>query len=272
MNTGGIDFELRHADEAGSFFNGNAVLLFHGLTGSPFEMKKYGQFLYKLGFDTFCYSFPGHGERLDEIKSATWKDWCESAQDSYDRLRRNYGKFYVSGLCLGADVALYLAENNADVSGVVALSTTLFLDGFCLPKTRCLMPFAVNTILRYFYTFPEDESMGIKNETTRKALARIMSRTTVGMDNYPLCCVYELQRVSKAVRRNLSKITAPVLLIHSATDNLTSPKGPKLVYDRISSAVKKYVELKDSYHMVLYDNEKAIVLKTVEEFLGACAA
>jgi len=272
LKRSGIDFEFRHAEDEGSFFNGNAVLLFHGLTGSPFEMKKYGQFLYRLGFDAFCYAFPGHGERLGELKSTTWEDWCGSAQDAYDELRRNYKRFYVSGLCLGSDVALYLAENNADVSGVVSLSTLLFCDGPCLPKARCLLPFALNTILRYLYTFPEDDSMGVKNELTRKALARVMGRTTVSLDNYPLCCIYETSKLSKVIRKNLSKITAPVLLIHSALDNLASPRGAKLVYDNISSAVKEYVELKDSYHMILYDNEKAVVLKKVEEFLGDCAA
>jgi len=269
---GAIDFEFRHAEDAGSLCNGSAVLLFHGLTGSPFEMRKYGLSLYKLGFDVFCYAFPGHGEKLNELKSVTWKDWCASAQEAYDGLRRNYDRFYVSGLCLGADVALYLAERNADVSGVVALSTLLFCDGPCLPKTLCLMPFALNTILRYLYTFPEDESMGIKNETTRKALARIMGRTTLSLDNYPLCCIYETMKLSKEVRRDLVQITAPVLVIHSALDNLASPKGARLVYDNVSSTVKKYVELENSYHMILYDNEKSVVLKNVEEFLGECAA
>jgi len=269
---GAIDFEFKHAEDLESFCNGSAVLLFHGLTGSPFEMKKYGLFLYNLGFDVFCYAFPGHGENLNDLKSVTWKDWCGFAQDAYDGLRRNYDRFYLSGLCLGSDVALYLAETNADVSGVVALSTLLFCDGPCLPKTLCLLPFGLNTILRYFYTFPEDESMGIKNEKTRKALARILGRTTLTLDNYPLCCIYETLRLSKVIRKNLSRITAPVLVIHSALDNLASPKGARLVYDNVSSSVKRYVELEDSYHMILYDNEKAFVLKQVEAFLGDCAA
>jgi len=70
-----IDFELLHEEPTEK-----AVLLFHGLTGSPFEMKKYGTFLFKKGFDVFCYSFPGHGERISEIQSVTWNDWCEFAQ------------------------------------------------------------------------------------------------------------------------------------------------------------------------------------------------
>ena len=265
MNNDSIDFVLIHQDVDNK--KKNAVLLFHGLTGSPFEMKKYGTFLHNLGYDVFCFSFPGHGERLEEIRSTTWQDWCNFAQQKYDELRPNYKDFFLSGLCLGAVVSLYLTQNNSDVTGVISLSTTLYLDGFCMPKIRVLLPFALKTIIRYFYTFPEDESMGIKNELTRKSLARIMKKTTVGMDNYPLCCVYELLELSKVVRKNLYKIDAPILLIHSITDNLTSIKSADEVYNKVNSTIKEYVKLNDSYHMVLYDNEKVLVFNTVKEFI-----
>ena len=259
-----IDFELIHEDYSDKK---NAVLLFHGLTGSPFEMKKYGAFLYNLGFDVFCYCFPGHGDRLDEIQTVTWRDWTDFAQEKYDKLRLNYDKFFVSGLCLGAAISLHLAEHNSDITGIVSLSTTLFLDGFCMPKTKFLLPLGLSTIFRFYYTFPEDTSLGIKNEGTRKTLAKIMSKTNVGMDNYPLNCVHELLCLSKNVRRNLKNIKAPLLLVHSKFDNLTSTKGAKLVYNGVSSQIKDYVELNDSYHMVLYDNEKMFVMETVKGFL-----
>ena len=125
----GIDFELLH-DDITEKKDKKAVLLFHGLTGSPFEMKKYGDFLFKNGYDVFCYSFPGHGERISEIETVTWYDWCNFAQEKYNELRHKYNQFFVSGLCLGASMAVYLAEHNSDITGIVALSTTLFLDGF----------------------------------------------------------------------------------------------------------------------------------------------
>ena len=262
--TSNIDFELIHSETK----NEKAVLLFHGLTGSPFEMKKYGDFLFKNGYDVFCYSFPGHGERVSEIENVTWHDWCEFAQSKYNNLRKNYNQFFVSGLCLGAAMSVYLAEHNDDITGIVALSTTLFLDGFCIPWTICLLPFALSTIIRFYYTFPEDDCFGIKNERTRKSLAKITAKVDIGMDNYPLNCVDGLLKLSQNVRRNLKKVTCPVLCIHSKFDNLSSTKSAEVVLKGVSSKIKKYVELKDSYHMVLYDNEKELVMNTVKEFLS----
>ena len=88
-----IDFELLHENIKKTEDN-NAVLLFHGLTGSPFEMKKYGTFLYKQGYDVFCYSFPGHGERISEIETVTWQDWCRFAQEKYDDPNVKYNDCY----------------------------------------------------------------------------------------------------------------------------------------------------------------------------------
>ena len=231
-------------------------------------MKKYGDFLFNNGYYVFCYSFPGHGERISEIETVTWQDWCKFAQNKYDSLRKNYDNFFVSGLCLGAAMAVYLGEHNKDLTGIAALSTTLFLDGFCIPWTISLLPFALSTIIRFYYTFPEDDCFGVKNERTRKSLAKITAKANISMDNYPLNCVDELLKLSKNVRKNLKNVTCPVLCIHSKYDNLSSPKSAKVVLNGISSEIKQYVELNDSYHMVLYDNEKELVMNTVNDFLS----
>lgn len=262
-----IDFELLHNDSESDRAS-KAVLLFHGLTGSPFEMKKYGTFLHKQGYDVFCYSFPGHGERISEIQTITWKDWCEFAQEKYNELRPKYNEFFVSGLCLGAAISVYLAEHNSDITGIAALSTTLFLDGFCIPKTVYLLPFALHTIIRYYYSFPEDKCLGVKNEKTRNSLAKLMSKTTVSMDNYPLNCVRALLKLSKNVRANLNKVTCPIICIHSKYDNLASTKGAKIVINGVSSSIKEYIEIENSYHMVLYDNEKEFVMNTANDFFS----
>jgi carboxylesterase len=198
----------------------------------------------------------------------TWQDWCDFAQNKYNILRKNYDKFFVSGLCLGAAMAVYLGEHNKDLTGIIALSTTLFLDGFCIPWTISLLPFALSTIVRFYYTFPEDDCFGVKNERTRKSLAKITAKANISMDNYPLNCVDGLLKLSKNVRKNLKNVTCPVLCIHSKYDNLSSPKSAKVVLDGISSEIKQYVELNDSYHMILYDNEKEFVMNTVKEFLN----
>ena len=259
-----LDFILKHNDKPKS-----AVLLFHGLTGSPFELKKYGQFLYNSGYDVYAECLPGHGENFEDIYTVKYQDWLNFAYSHFKELKRNYNKVFLSGLCLGAVLAIAVAEEFPnDVDGVVSLSTTLYLDGWRLPWYKCFIPFALSTILRFYYKYPECDPHGVKNLKTRAAIKRILEKGEVGMNDFPMTGFYELLKLSSFVRKRLKKVKSPILIIHSKEDDLTSTKSAKVVYDNISSIKKEYIILYDSYHMVLYDNEKEFVFNKSLEFLS----
>ena len=259
-----LDFILKHSDITPK----GAVLLFHGLTGSPFELKKYGQFLYNNGYDVFAECLPGHGEKFEEIYTVKYEDWLEFAYSRFENLKAEYEDVFVSGLCLGAVLALAVGiKYGHKVSGIIALSTTLYLDGWRLPWYKCFMPVALSTILRFYYNYPECEPHGIKNLKTRSAVKKLLAKGDVGMNDFPMTGFRELLELSVVVRKNLNKVVSPILLIHSKEDDLTSLRSSEIVNKRISSKDKEYIILYDSYHMVLYDNEKEFVFNKALEFL-----
>ena len=59
-----------------------------------------------------------------------------------------------------------------------------------------------------------------------------------------------------AARKNMQKVKCPILIIHSKEDDLTSIKSAYNVYNNVSSLEKKIIILENSYHLMLYDNEK----------------
>ena len=261
-----LDFEFI---DDNNIQNTNAVLLFHGLTGSTFEMKKYAQHLHANGFDVFAYCLPGHGEDTCNIRCVSYDDWIEFAQEKFLFLKKKYKKVFLGGLCLGAVLALVLAQKHKlEVAGVISLSTTLFLDGWTIPWYNFMMPLGLNTLIRYYYTFPEREPYGIKNIKKRRSIQKIMGKNTIAMDNYPLSCVYELLKLSKLARKNMKEVISPILIIHSKEDDLTSVKSAKFVYENISSNCKQFFILDNSYHLMLYDNDKDFVFDKSVEFLN----
>ena len=74
--------------------------------------------------------------------------------------------------------------------------------------------------------------------------------------------------LSRDVLSQLDEITSPILLVHSKDDDLTSVRSAKEVYAKVSSLDKELVILQDSYHMVLYDNEKEFVYNKALEFFN----
>ena len=262
--TSAFDFELKHEPQSTK-----AILLFHGMTGSTFELNKYAKHLHKAGFDVYGYCLPGHGDHPQNIYTVAWEDWINFSNEKYENLRSNYDEFFLGGLCLGAVISLNLAQKHKDVTGIISLSTTLFLDGWTIPWYNFLLPIGLHTIIRYYYTFPEREPYGIKNESVRRKIAKLMTKSTVAMDNYPMSCVYELLELSKVTRKHMKKVVAPILLIHSKEDDLTSVKSANFVHKNISSENKEMIILNDSYHLVLYDNEKELVFNKSVEFLNS---
>ncbi len=260
-----LDFALVHENNPSN----TAVLLFHGMTGSPFEMKKIARALHKAGFDVFCECLCGHGTSPININCVTWQDWVNQADQKFKELKERYENVYLAGLCMGAVLALAISIKHPNaVAGIISLSTTLFLDGWTIPFYNFLMPVGLNTIVRYHYTFPEREPYGVKNEAIRRKIATLQQRNTVALDNYPLSCVYELLKMSKYVRKNLSKVIAPILIIHAKEDDLTSVKSAKLVYAKVTSKNKELIILNESYHLIVLDNEKDFVFEKSIDFIN----
>ncbi len=83
-----------------------------------------------------------------------------------------------------------------------------------------------------------------------------------------MCAFHELLELSHTVRHDLHSVISPLLIIHSREDDLASKKGAEEVYKSVSSRDKQLIILEDSYHMVLYDNEKDFVFNKSLEFLN----
>ena len=256
-------FQLTHEN------NNKAVLLFHGMTGEPLEMKQYAKYLHKAGFDVHCACLPGHGGTMEDLKKVTWQDWSKFALEQFDEVKKTYSEVYLAGLCMGAVLAVNVAEERDNVAGIAALSTTLFLDGWKMPWYKFLFPLGLYTLLKYFYDFPETDPYGIKNEKIRKRVSSRLHGSDDAFDYFPMTCALELLRLSKHARKNIKKVKAPTLIVHAQEDDLTSVKSAKCVYKGISSEKKEMVILNNSYHLIVIDNEKEFVAKKSIEFFNS---
>ena len=126
--------------------NGRAVLLVHGLTGTPYEMKYLAHFFHERGYTVSCPRLANHGQPLDVLKQTKWTEFYDSVRKAFFDLRSNHDKIFVAGLSMGALLSLVLAEEYPEaVTGVSCLSPTLFYDGWNVPWSRIFLPRAVSS-------------------------------------------------------------------------------------------------------------------------------
>jgi carboxylesterase len=190
--------------------------------------------------------------------------------ERFDELARNYRSVCVSGLCVGAVLALDLAaQRPGQVAALSLLSTTLFYDGWSLPWYQFLAPLAYYSPLRYRYSYRERHPYGVKNESLRKWIAREMSEKTTsiaGASSLPMTAVYQAKKLAHHARRALPTVTAPALVVHAREDDVASVKSARFVVENIGSDDVDFVLLHDSYHIVTLDNEKDLVASETIRF------
>jgi carboxylesterase len=86
-----------------------AVLLLHGLTGTPVDMHYLKDALIADGYTVSVPLLPGRGTRPSDMFDLSWEDWMSSALAAYDGLARDHDEVVVGGLSAGATMALDIA-------------------------------------------------------------------------------------------------------------------------------------------------------------------
>ena len=87
-----------------------AVLLLHGLTASPLEMKEFGEFLFSKGHDVFAPCLSGHGTSLEDLKRVSSQAWLRDCDQAFARVEAlGYQDLFLAGQSFGAVLCMYLA-------------------------------------------------------------------------------------------------------------------------------------------------------------------
>ena len=84
---------------------------------------------------------------------------------------------------------------------------------------------------------------------------------------YPVAAAHELLKLSLEVRRQLSRITCPLLIIHSTGDRSIHPDSARRTFARAGSADKQLLTLHESGHGITTDREWEFVAAKTYDFI-----
>lgn len=260
------DASFRYGDGSGP-----AVLLIHGLTGTPSEMRFIGKALGKAGFTVYGMQLAGHCGTEDDLLVTTWHDWYASVETAHAELVARHGSVFAAGLSMGALLALHLAHQHPDtVKGIALYSLTFWHDGWTIPRLSFLLPLFLYTPLGLRYRFVEAYPYGIKDERLRaRVVASMLSGDsaaagTLGMTGRSL---RELMALIKVLKPELPTIRTPTLIMHSTDDDITSLRNPRYVEAHLGGPVKT-VLLDDCHHMITVDQQRKEVARETIDFFG----
>lgn len=257
------------------FINGSrtGVLLIHGLTGTPNEMRSVAKPCQQMGYSVLAVQLAGHCGTMQDLVQTKWEDWYTSICQAAEELKKHTDEIFVIGLSMGSLLALKYASEHP-VSGVICYSPTFKFDGWSIPRwSKILAPIVLPIVshLNIFKNsaFDETEPYGIKNQQLRMRILEAMKSddsSKAGLPGNPWHSLYQMQRLSKNVGKNLYKITAPTLCLHAFHDDIADKKNSQLIYDKVSGQ-KQLIWLYESYHMITIDNDRKQVIEASLNFI-----
>jgi carboxylesterase len=253
------------------------VLLIHGLTGTPTEMRFVGNGLHRAGFSVLGVQLAGHCGDTDDLLATGWHDWYASVRDAADRLLADVDHLFVAGLSMGAVLALKLAiDRPREVDGLGLYGTTFFHDGWATPpigRLAFLLPLATRLGIGRSRTSEEHPPYGIKDERIRNRVVGAMlsgDSQAAGLAGFPWPSLAEFQRLSLHVRNRIGRVRAPCVIVHSSDDDIASLRNVRIVERGVRAPVET-VLLDDSYHMVTVDRQRGELIERSAAFFRRIA-
>lgn len=241
-----------HLDPSPFFLEGGpvGVLLIHGFTGSPPEMRLVGDYLHQRGFTVSGPCLPGHGTTVDDLNQRRWNEWTGHADRALANLQARCDTVFVGGLSLGALLTLYLAAHHSELAGAIAYSPAIMVT-----DRRSYLVSVLKYLVRQVPK-PEDDL------TDPQAKLRLWS-----YDMYPTSAGHELMKFIGQVKRLLPPVLCPLLIVYSTTDRDIHPSSAQFTYDRVGSTDKDLVTLHNSGHVVTVDSEWEFVAEKTYQFI-----
>lgn len=256
----------------------NGVLLIHGLTGTPTEMRLVAKGLNRNGFSVHALQLAGHCGDEADLLATGWHDWYGTVREAAQKMREEVDHLFVAGLSMGALLALKLAADHPDqVDGLGLYGTTFFYDGWTIPwygKLSFMLPLVCGLGLGHTKKFDECFPYGIKDERIRSRIAGSMlsgDSAAAGLAGNPWPSLAEFYRLSFRVRQQLGSIRTPCLVMHAKDDDVASLKNVRTVVRGVKGPVET-VLLENSYHMITVDQERDVLIDRSTRFFNAVAA
>ena len=248
------------------------VLLIHGLTGTPTELRRVAQGLARDGTCTvYVPTLAGHCGDNSDLQATGWRDWYEGVRKTFAGIRQRHRQVFVGGLSMGAVMSMYLAsEHPGQVAGLLMYSTTLRYDGWSINKLAFMTPLLMKIPFGvHLCSFEEKPPYGIKNQRLRAIVERQMKAgesSNAGLLTMEGITVRELHRMNAVVKKRMPSITTRALVVHSIEDDITSRWNADYVERHLGGPVTK-VLLDNCYHMITVDLQYRSVIELSDAFI-----
>lgn len=238
----------------------SGVLLLHGLTGTPHEVRPFADALFAAGFAVRAPLLAGHSD-IEDLERSTWRDWYGSARAAFEELHDGGTReVLVAGFSMGALLALRLSALEAQrVPGLVAMSTPLRLGRWQRRAIHTLARLRGSTLLHDLVgVLPKfgGPDIRIKREVERSP----------SLPGFPYPTLAEFIALQDEVADLLPHVVAPTLLMHGRFDHTAPLQQSEQLAQRLGSSHVRLRVLPRSFHVIGLDVDRELACAELVSF------
>lgn len=223
----------------------SAVLLLHGITGSPAAWFPIARSLSQHGISVSVPLLPGHGTRWQDLNATTWSDWLDAAKAELKALSANHSRVVAAGLSMGGALTLALGTGESPPDELVLVNPALYIDSPLTP----LLP-----VLKHFVASVPAIGGDIAHP----------NRCEYAYDRTPISAIASFAAAQRELREDLWRIHCPVTLFVSGHDGVVGPRTLRTLRSNLPQR-PKIVSLRRSKHVATLDNDAEIIAEAILE-------
>ncbi|MHA1198325.1 MAG: alpha/beta hydrolase [Candidatus Heimdallarchaeaceae archaeon] len=241
-------------------YNNNSdtcILIFHGFTGAPLDMKDLAEQLAEEGYDIFVPLLPFHGIDFEHLSNLKLNDFFAWGQNLIETKRKEYSKLVVIGVSIGAALT-YVSEVKKPIADIfIGISSTgvfslglkifTFISRFIRIK---YLPY--NPLEDFDEKYFDKEYLRWKEEYFAKM---------------PMDVFVEAVKQSKNFKHEANKIIAPLLIINGSKDPTSSRRSLTHFVKEAKSKAKKGVIIKGGRHVIVNSKYHEQIVTEIKEFI-----
>jgi carboxylesterase len=230
-----------------------AVLLLHGFTGSPWEVRPLAEALAARGYHAYAPRLPGHGTSPEALLYVTHVDWEREAEAALATLA-GFERVFVAGLSMGALLALLLAARHPDrVQGLALMAPAVRLQS---RGARVL------EALRVFRRHPFD-ALWVAKKASDLEDEEMRAQVPL-LPRYPAARLRDLFSLQRLAAGAVPAVRAPALVLISQHDHVIDVGAGVALAQRLRDAQLSMFQR--GFHVMTRDVERARLAAEISAF------
>lgn len=239
------------------FYPGGEIgcLLVHGFTATPKEMGYLAKYLSEKGLTVLGVRLAGHATEPKDMVRMKYQDWLTSVENGYKLLKPICKKIIVIGLSMGGALTLTFSSFNK-VDGLIAMDTPYRLSTSPIyDKFRLIFSKFYSYFVPYMKKGPAD---WFHPERLSERISYDVNPTRSGA---------ELIKLLQILRIQISKISAPTLIIHSIDDDYVVPENSEMIFNELTTKDKELFYIEESSHVITEDGDFDVLFPKIYDFI-----